>query len=668
MEIPRLWLWACLLVAWLTSLYFHQLRWQQEASHRSTEVLLDFTSLVEFGRSRGLDWSEVLPEFRKAGITALAFSELRLDELEQVGICKVYSGVDLGGNLRLGSGQPPLPNPQSTYLVQWDEGIHPWLNFSQLQEAVSLAFGAERVRPWTSPSPEFRGSRILEISLPLRAVQSVGICFPHWAISEVGDLRVWLRPENKAPVTAEGVKAYLGRLQEQYPVEGVIFGGSSNEVLGYPDELDETVALLEQFGWKFGLIELPRAVQQKGIETLVRSLPQQTVRVFTVPPAQQANLKPPRVAQMYGLAARERNARVLYLRPYAYDPTPDRGFEQPNERLFELLLADLGKRVGPADVFLVTVAVPPWGLALLAVGSIAAFWLALEPLWSGPGLWKLASLGLGAAIAAALPFTPLAHLGQALLALATSCCFGALAVTSQFAGLRQASQGRGFAAVMLASSRCFLVMSLISLVGACVASCFLQATTYKLGLDVFRGVKVLTVLMPALLALGWMLSAEERRYWLQLGLAPLRLYQLLALAALAVGAVIYTMRTGNAGAELAGEALEVERWVRMVLDQTLGVRPRFKEFLLAHPAMVIFPLLVRWGWREAAAVALALGAIGQVGLLDTFAHVHTPLQVSLIRCLLGLVLGGLIGWLWGGLLWQLERGLDWVRKRLGIST
>jgi hypothetical protein len=36
--------------------------------------------------------------------------------------------------------------------------------------------------------------------------------------------------------------------------------------------------------------------------------------------------------------------------------------------------------------------------------------------------------------------------------------------------------------------------------------------------------------------------------------------------------------------------------------------------------------------------------IGQLSILNTFSHIHTPLLVSMWRTLLGLVLGFALGW------------------------
>lgn len=633
-------------------------------------MVLDYNSLVDLARSRGQKWEDALPEFTERGVSALAFAELRAEELENYGVCSVFSGVALGADTGQGSGGEGQPNPQYTYLVQWSQdGL---MKFDALQQACVEAFGADKVKPFTVNSPRYQAARVVEIALPLRTVQGIGICFPNWGLAAAREkkLDVWLRPENKPPITLPAVRAYLDRLSHQVKAQGLIFGGASNEVLGYgadPPILEETAQMIAGHDWKLGFIELPKITQQKGVETLVRQLPTNTVRVFTVPPAQQATLKPARVAQMYTLAARERNLTVLYMRPYAHDPSPDKGFEHANSEMFGAVYEQLnGKNLlGEAATFSREVQPDRISIALLSLAGLSAFWLVVLGYLSVP-----ASLAVGTLVgfAALNAVAAQIHLWLAAMALGTACTASLLATVSQFSALRQAASRNNFGQIMAQSTLAWLRMFLISLAGAWIASCFLQETTYKLGLDVFRGVKVVTVIMPVLIALAWMISGPERGHWLRIGVAPLKLYQLVGLGILAVGGIVYTMRTGNMAGTDVGDSMEGERYLRMVLDQALGVRPRFKEFLLAHPAMLMAPLFLRWGWREATAVMILIGATGQCGQLDTFAHVHTPLYVSLIRCLLGGVLGCLLGWIYAGILWTLAKGVEWLQRKIPIST
>ncbi|MEG0579346.1 MAG: DUF5693 family protein, partial [Niameybacter sp.] len=94
-------------------------------------------------------------------------------------------------------------------------------------------------------------------------------------------------------------------------------------------------------------------------------------------------------------------------------------------------------------------------------------------------------------------------------------------------------------------------------------------------------------------------------------------------------------RTGNSGSI---SALELS--FRQFLDTTLGVRPRTKEFLIGHPMMMV---MLYYGYKEKYIPLLALGAIGQISLVNTYAHIHTPVLISLIRMGYGLIFGIVIG-------------------------
>ena len=67
----------------------------------------------------------------------------------------------------------------------------------------------------------------------------------------------------------------------------------------------------------------------------------------------------------------------------------------------------------------------------------------------------------------------------------------------------------------------------------------------------------------------------------------------------------------------------------------------YANFLLAHPLFLLGAYLtVRY---KNAVYLMFIGVIGQLSLVDTFAHLHTPLHISLIRITYGLVFGALIG-------------------------
>jgi hypothetical protein len=105
-------------------------------------------------------------------------------------------------------------------------------------------------------------------------------------------------------------------------------------------------------------------------------------------------------------------------------------------------------------------------------------------------------------------------------------------------------------------------------------------------------------------------------------------------------AFLYVARSGNQG-DVAPSAFELS--LRSGLTTILGVRPRFKEFLVGFPLMLLLPALALHH-RRAVGWLFALGiAVGTSDIIDTFSHLHTSLSVSLIRLVNGAVVGVLVG-------------------------
>jgi hypothetical protein len=82
---------------------------------------------------------------------------------------------------------------------------------------------------------------------------------------------------------------------------------------------------------------------------------------------------------------------------------------------------------------------------------------------------------------------------------------------------------------------------------------------------------------------------------------------------------------------------------RNLLDRYL-VRPRTKEFMIGHPALLATLLLSPRLPKRAILIPFALlGAIGQVSMVNSFCHLHTPLLMTVVRTFNGLWLGMLVG-------------------------
>jgi hypothetical protein len=451
-------------------------------------------------------------------------------------------------------------------------------------------------------------------------------------------------------------------------VQGVVFSGVRNEALGYPDQLELVARLLGELNLQLGLIELPDKVQQKGTETLARLATAQVVRVMAVPPAQQARSHPEVVAGMFSLGARERNIRVLYLRPYS-DIVEDLTVDQANDLLFGTLRADLAALLGGhATTFPAARGgwLVPWTLVAAGTGAALALLLsqvlpvtasaaATIVLLSALGTWLTGLTGL------------VEHPWRAVMALGVATVFPTLGLVLQFPVLERARRQARPVPVLWLSTRALLAASAFSLAGGLMAAAFLPETTYMLSVDIFRGVKVHGLLVPLLVLSVWAVQQHGPESAVRLLEARLRVWHLAVLVVLGTLGAFYLARTGNVTGDLA--VSDSERFLRRWLDAVLGVRPRFKEFVLGNPALVLAPVLARWRWPGLLPFALLAAAVGQASLSDTYAHIHTPLLVSLVRTGWGVLVGWGLGVVLALVLLVLEGWLSarWPGLRPGLD-
>jgi hypothetical protein len=158
----------------------------------------------------------------------------------------------------------------------------------------------------------------------------------------------------------------------------------------------------------------------------------------------------------------------------------------------------------------------------------------------------------------------------------------------------------------------------------------------------FPGVKaalILPVVFTALLSLS---KVEWRRFQMR---------DAAVWAAVGVFLVLVLLRSGNFSF-WAPSNLELA--VRQWLEEFFIVRPRFKEFFIGHPLLMFWGGLGVLRWRPWALAVLLAGLVGQVSIVNSFEHLHTPLEVTLLRSFHGLGIGLALGWL---LQMLLRRGL-----------
>ena len=161
---------------------------------------------------------------------------------------------------------------------------------------------------------------------------------------------------------------------------------------------------------------------------------------------------------------------------------------------------------------------------------------------------------------------------------------------------------------------------------------------FMLKLNEFSGVKLAHV-APDHYCLCYCLVNRERetvKVIIEFLASNIKVWYALVVGIMTVALLIYILRTGNDAPVVSTLELQFRGW----LEKVLKVRPRTKEFLIGHPLLLLTFYL---GYRHRFLPILLLGSIGQISLVNTFAHIHTPLLISVVRAFNGLWLGIIIG-------------------------
>lgn len=615
-------LWALVAVAFFTAA--HVAFWQRvmvEKDFRQVQLAVNYDEISSLSGYQGLTAPEGLGEFKTHGVSGVVLREPIVDELRINGDIQVLSGQELA-NLVQAPGSPrwltELPAtlniiPGRTYLITFNREL-----FTQLAAHMSAKLTG------VSQYDTGEGTYVIETVAPYMGIRDLGVGFTQASLADVqaAGLETILQIRTWPGAAQQSINEVFGLYRDIPNVAVVMF--NDDTLPGYPQLLPILAEEIRKMDVPITQVEF---FPQRGLTKLGILLDKKVVRLHTIAQNEMKRLSPNEALDRYTLAAAERNHRILLVRPLLTGGD----LIQENLNFMDQLVLRLqneGLGVGTADKL------PPVPVSrelafLIGLGVLAGGLLLLEKLVPGRYLPIVGLAGL-AVWTGAIFLAP--EFGRKLMAL------GAVIVFPTLALLRGVSkEGKTPGAAVLT----FICISLFSLLGALFTVGLLADAGFMLKLDQFFGVKLAHVIPLVIVMLYFPLITTKGGELLEkvkgLMESPLKLGVALAAGFMAVAVTVYVLRTGNEGMAVSGLELQF----RSMLDQLLGVRPRTKEFLLGHPALL---LLLIYGYRDNRFLPLLLlGAIGQASLVNTFAHIHTPLVVSLLRAFNGIWLGIVLG-------------------------
>lgn len=612
---------------------------------------MDYNDFVSFARSYNYNPAAFLVELRRAGLTSLALTEELGSSLTSATSANAtaVSGLGLLGSARL----TPVADPTlavlvrehrvragSMYLLVYDKAT-----FERYMQQLPLHFERQSISVLHNSPPY-----VIALRTQIDYFNTSALGVPADQVALAHRLRMLIIPrfQNDERLQDGQIAQMFADLHAGKWISTVIFFGLRNQVLGFPDHVKDTAAVLQSKPYKYtnyGEIETYDASQvQKGNVELARLIPGHIVRVQAISKLEQDKLSLPEIVARYELGVRERNVRVVYLRPYGHQYNK-LSIEKTNVELVKQIADDLrehGFRLGratPMPGYRGNNAIAV-GIATLAVPSIFVLLLGWFG-WYRPS-WAVAAyvLTIGVYVGGYVSHHDL--LGRSIVALCGALLFAAAAFTVLGPAFFDQPE-RSTGADILRSLRWTVIATGVALLGALVVVGIMSSPLTMEEVEPFRGVK-LVLALPPLIALALYLFTDRFDSGIRSARdafsAPIRIYQLLlACVVLGAGALVL-VRSGNTS-DVAPSAFELS--LRHHLTALLSVRPRFKEFLVGFPFLMVLPALRRTDRRAAGIIfSLAIG-IGIGDVIDTFSHLHTPLLISIVRVIYGLVIGAIIG-------------------------
>lgn len=593
-----------------------------ERENSSVEMVVDWQQVKQLAVDAGVRVQDLLPRLKNAGVMGVSITEDTIQSLRDSGEVQVLVS-------RPGWTKIAFVNPDAAVVRR----VRKYLE----QQVPGLGGPSSRAK---LPIRVVSASEI-EVPCDYQQIQNVGVGFPERDIASIRSAGLDLvgRVSNYAGANANGVSWKLEELRQR-GVRVVVFLGE--EVLGYRGLIPVASNWLGRGAPIYGSVEFAK---QRGDEELSRRLRGHLVRVHSITVNEAARMSPGDMVERYVRAAKERNARLCLVRllPFA----TENGLSD-QIRYLESIRDGMVKE-GLTPGLAVPYANKPIGayaLILPAVGCAAAFFFLLYSLIPLPAFWAWLLFALGTAVDVGL-VVALPGIGRKLLALKAALAFPSLAVLAVYLKLRSEKWGGGIQAV-----GAVVITSLLTFLGALHIVGLLADRAFMVKADQFVGIKLAHILPLLGLALVFSLDFVNdgrpwSRFWgdvrarsKQILCSPVLLWQVAFLAVVSAALLVLIVRTGN---EAASAVSPLELKLRSLLDQLLVVRPRTKEFLIGHPALFLSAALAPLWGRRVSVPLLWIGIIGQVSLINTFCHIHTPLSVSLLRAFNGLWIGILLG-------------------------
>lgn len=638
-------LFLIMLAALIPAMWLTWQRNQVETAARTVEMVYDYDNILDNAAVEKKSVDDLYELYRKSGITSLAIYDETPEKLLAHGQVRFYTGAGMQAE----TGNDPEVHTDRVYLQPSNQASGAAI-FKEVKQAVSDRFRPEDVR-----FLQIRGVDTIEVNASYKNFAEMPLGIFQNDIKTVTDNGFYavLRPKNTAHMSKEAIDTFLEAVDSSPKVSAVLFQGK--EVLGHKDQEAYVTEELKKRHVPVVLIEAQNQLgfePQEGILDMARNMDYQNVRLYAMSKEELIKLTQDEASARFYISDIERNIRMNLFPSYkdakggeSLSETNARYIGMVKERLenhgFSIGKASIMESYFPSRVLRACVMIGASALAVMVLVMLIPFFksyaLAIF------GLLVLATQGLYWGTQSLLPLQALALAVEIGTPVFVVSLFLDYCVSRKNEAEKSFSMGH----IFLESLTILWVCGLFVLLTASYVSGLLGDIRFFLEMAIFRGVKV-TFVMPIILIsliyiqkfpfFGKPVTTDKdfvtfvRKFC---GI-PIKMGLLMLLGVLAVVGLIFVGRSGNNGAPVP----QFEVALRRFLEDNMYARPREKEFLFGHPALLFAMTALYRRWPQILHYLFVLAfTIGQGSMIETFAHMRSPYILSLIRGLDGLAAG-----------------------------
>ena len=584
-----------------------------EKTLKIVETAVDFEDIRQLSGISGKGIGEIMTEIKDVGVTTIGIAESTIRELNDRGLIILADGKEVNKWKYIFNRSPAFLESRQiankagyTYIFTENPSLG-----MMIKTALLLKL------PKVSVIGTYTGRYYLVIVKAGKlTVENIGLGFWEEEVKAAkgAGFNYVLRPRHDPMVTDKWIDVVFNQYVGDEKLSGILPSGI--RIPGTSEKLAETARRLKI---PFGTIEFATIA---GARETVKLLGK-TFLCFS-PNGKSASVKIKACLR----SVRERNVQLLYIHPaedtysefLAYAGAIKRGLTENSFKNGKF--TPLPSWNGNFYAFLFI------SLAVLA----GAMWL-LSVIANMGNQFKIAYVVI--ALAGAAFFSSFTS-WRIFIALLATITFPVLAITKTWS--------KPNLPPLAGALWLFFKVSLISLLGGIFVSAILSSTDFMVKINGFRGVK-LSLILP--LALAFVILYGREKSYFSTSLARLwnkrlEVRHLVFGVSITVVLILMLLRSSNKLSFI----LPFEMEVRGALEKFFFARPRFKEFALGHPLMImgfyfyaLAPKIKKIHFRP----LIILGLIGQVSLINTFAHTHSPISICLFRTANGLVLGAILG-------------------------